>query len=157
MRAVHRRTPSPITASWARNSACRRPHSPLRWVLDPIDGTRAFITGRPEFGTLIALLHDGVPVLGIIDQPVTGERWIGVAGEPTRFRGPFGGTLGTRALHGAGRGRTVLHQPRDARAPALPRWQRLAGARAPQLPGAAIATPTACWRSARSTSWRSAI
>lgn len=62
------------------------------WVLDPIDGTRAFVTGRPLFGTLIGLLHRGVPVLGIIDQPATGERWIGVAGRPTAFRSPMGGT-----------------------------------------------------------------
>jgi myo-inositol-1(or 4)-monophosphatase len=74
-----------------------REHAAYRWVLDPIDGTRAFITGRPVFGTLIALLHEGVPILGVIDQPVTGERWIGQAGEPTRFRGPFGGTPRTRA------------------------------------------------------------
>ena len=66
------------------------------WVLDPIDGTRAFVTGRPLFGTLIGLLHRGRPLLGVIDQPVTGERWIGVAGEPTRFRGPFGGSAGCR-------------------------------------------------------------
>ena len=60
------------------------------WVLDPIDGTRAFITGRPVFGSLIALLDGDVPVLGMIDQPITGERWIGVVGEATRFRGAFG-------------------------------------------------------------------
>jgi myo-inositol-1(or 4)-monophosphatase len=66
------------------------------WVLDPIDGTRAFLTGRPIFGTLIGLLHRGRPVLGLIDQAATGERWIGVAGEPTRFSGPFGGTAGCR-------------------------------------------------------------
>src|SRR5271156_6858606 len=47
------------------------------WVFDPIDGTKAFITGKPSFGTLIALLHRGEPVLGIIDQPITGERWLG--------------------------------------------------------------------------------
>ena len=40
------------------------------WVLDPIDGTKAFITGLPIFGTLIALLHRGQPVLGVIDQPI---------------------------------------------------------------------------------------
>ncbi|WP_025840794.1 inositol monophosphatase family protein [Asaia platycodi] len=55
------------------------------WVLDPIDGTRAFITGRPSFATLIALFHKGKPVIGIIDQPFTQERWIGVEGTPTRF------------------------------------------------------------------------
>ena len=73
-----------------------RPDARLRWVLDPIDGTRAFLTGRPTFGILVALLADGVPVLGVIDQPVTGERWIAAAGEPTRFTGPLGGTAGTR-------------------------------------------------------------
>ena len=66
------------------------------WVLDPIDGTRAFVTGRPLFGTLIGLLHRGVPVLGLIDQPVTGERWTGIAGQRTRFRSPIGGTPGCR-------------------------------------------------------------
>ena len=49
-----------------------RPESRLRWVLDPIDGTRAFITGRPAFGTLVALLEGDTPILGVIDQPVTG-------------------------------------------------------------------------------------
>lgn len=72
-----------------------RGESRLRWVIDPIDGTRAFLTGRPVFGTLVALLDGDVPVLGVIDQPVTGERWVGAGGR-TRFRGPFGGQAGTR-------------------------------------------------------------
>jgi histidinol phosphatase-like enzyme (inositol monophosphatase family) len=50
------------------------------WVLDPIDGTRAFITGQPLWGTLIALEEGGERLLGIIDQPVLGERFIGYAG-----------------------------------------------------------------------------
>jgi len=66
------------------------------WVIDPIDGTRAFVTGRPLFGSLIGLLHQGRPVLGLIDQPVTGERWIGLEGEALTFRGPMGGTPRTR-------------------------------------------------------------
>jgi myo-inositol-1(or 4)-monophosphatase len=66
------------------------------WVLDPIDGTRAFLTGRPLFGTLIGLLHRGVPVLGLIEQPVTGERWLGVAGWGTRFTSPLGGEARVR-------------------------------------------------------------
>jgi inositol-phosphate phosphatase / L-galactose 1-phosphate phosphatase / histidinol-phosphatase len=53
------------------------------WVLDPIDGTKAFITGKPSFGILIALLHRGVPILGVIDQPITRERWVGASGQPT--------------------------------------------------------------------------
>jgi len=57
------------------------------WVLDPIDGTRAFITGLPIFGTLIALLHRGVPVLGIIDQPISKERWVGVSGQGSTLNG----------------------------------------------------------------------
>jgi inositol-phosphate phosphatase / L-galactose 1-phosphate phosphatase / histidinol-phosphatase len=57
------------------------------WVLDPIDGTKAFITGLPIFGTLIALLRHGKPVLGIIDQPILQERWLGVAGETSTFNG----------------------------------------------------------------------
>lgn len=58
-----------------------------QWVLDPIDGTRSFAAGRAIFGTLIALVEDGWPVLGIIDQPVQRERWVGVAGRPTTFNG----------------------------------------------------------------------
>ena len=57
------------------------------WVLDPIDGTKAFITGLPIFGTLIALLHRGRPVMGIIDQPIQKERWLGVEGERSTFNG----------------------------------------------------------------------
>ena len=57
------------------------------WVLDPIDGTKSFVTGKPLFGTLISLTHRGTPVIGIIDQPVLNERWVGVAGQPARFNG----------------------------------------------------------------------
>ena len=57
------------------------------WVLDPIDGTCAFLAGRATFATLIALLVDGFPVLGLIDQPILGERWLGVAGQPTTLNG----------------------------------------------------------------------
>jgi histidinol phosphatase-like enzyme (inositol monophosphatase family) len=52
-----------------------------RWVLDPVDGTRAFITGRHEWGSLIALEENGRALLGLIDQPVLRERFIGVNGE----------------------------------------------------------------------------
>lgn len=57
------------------------------WVLDPIDGTKSFVIGRPTFGTLIALCEGGVPVLGIIDQPILKERWIGAKGQLTTFNG----------------------------------------------------------------------
>lgn len=60
------------------------------WVLDPIDGTKSFLSGSLAFGTQIALLHGGKPVLGLINQPITGERWLGTGatatlnGEPIR-------------------------------------------------------------------------
>jgi histidinol phosphatase-like enzyme (inositol monophosphatase family) len=54
-----------------------RPDADYVWVLDPIDGTRAFITGLPVWGTLIGLLHEGRPVLGMMVQPFTGERYAG--------------------------------------------------------------------------------
>ena len=57
------------------------------WVLDPIDGTRSFIAGRPIFGTLVAMMQEGWPVLGVIDQPISRERWCGMAGRPTTFNG----------------------------------------------------------------------
>ncbi|HVC57100.1 MAG TPA: histidinol-phosphatase [Stellaceae bacterium] len=57
------------------------------WVLDPIDGTKSFISGVPLFGTLIALAHRGRPVLGIIDQPISRERWIGASGRASTLNG----------------------------------------------------------------------
>lgn len=56
-----------------------------QWVLDPIDGTTSFIAGRPIFGTLIALVTDGFPLIGVIDQPIARERWVGAVGQPTLF------------------------------------------------------------------------
>jgi myo-inositol-1(or 4)-monophosphatase len=50
------------------------------WVIDPVDGTRAFITGQTQWGTLIALNEGGAPVLGILDQPVLRERFVGTVG-----------------------------------------------------------------------------
>lgn len=57
------------------------------WVVDPIDGTKSFISGHPLFGGLIALLRDGEPCLGQIDIPATAERWCGVEGQPTTLNG----------------------------------------------------------------------
>ena len=101
------------------------PDADYRWVLDPIDGTRAFITGRPTFGTLVALLRDGVPILGIIDQPITGERWVGLAGEPTRFTGPFGGTPRTRACPSLAQAELSCTSP-DMLGRDTPAWRTLA-------------------------------
>lgn len=72
---------------WGEEFGVREGISGRQWVLDPIDGTTAFLAGRPIFGTLIALLEEGFPVLGIIDQPILGERWLGIAGRPTTLNG----------------------------------------------------------------------
>lgn len=56
----------------------------LVWVLDPIDGTAPFIVGMPVYGTLISLALNGTPILGIISQGATQDRWIGARGRPTR-------------------------------------------------------------------------
>lgn len=60
-------------------------NSEYLWVIDPIDGTTAFICGKPTFCTLISLLYKNEPILGIIDQPIIRERWIGEINKKTIF------------------------------------------------------------------------
>jgi histidinol phosphatase-like enzyme (inositol monophosphatase family) len=69
-----------------------------QWVIDPIDGTVSFMAGRPIFGTLIALLQDSWPLLGVIDQPISGERWVGATGRPTLLNGKPATTRACRNL-----------------------------------------------------------
>ncbi len=64
------------------------------WVIDPIDGTKAFITGSPLFGTLIALCHWGKPVVGVMDCAALNERWVGAAGHGAWYNN---GKVKTRA------------------------------------------------------------
>lgn len=105
----------------------QNPGSRLRWVVDPIDGTRAFITGRAQFGVLVALLDRDRPVLGIIDQPITGERWVGVTGRPTRFSGPLGGSPGCRPCPELALAEVSCTSP-DMFGADLPKWRKLAAA-----------------------------
>lgn len=56
-------------------------NSSFTWVIDPIDGTRAFMCGMAQWGTLIALNDGSRPIVGVVDQPYTGERWIGAEGK----------------------------------------------------------------------------
>ena len=86
-----------------------RPDAERVWVLDPIDGTRAFIAGRALFGTLIALMERGVPVLGVIDQPIARDRWIGGTGVRTTLNGVPASTRTGRALSAAHLGTTSPH------------------------------------------------
>jgi histidinol phosphatase-like enzyme (inositol monophosphatase family) len=57
------------------------------WLIDPLDGTKSFLKGKPTYGALIGLAHRGRHVLGVIDQPVVGDRWIGADGHGTRHNG----------------------------------------------------------------------
>ena len=82
-----------------------RPDAEYVWVLDPIDGTKSFISGLPMWGTLIGLMHRGRPVYGMMSQPFTRERYFG-DGKRARWRGlsaPRGdrpdGEWANRALH----------------------------------------------------------
>jgi histidinol phosphatase-like enzyme (inositol monophosphatase family) len=102
------------------------PDARFRWALDPIDGTRAFITGRPLFGTLVGLLDRGVPILGVIDQPVTGERWLGAPGRRTLFRGPLGGDAGCRPCATLAHAELSCTSPLMFRKEEARRWYRLA-------------------------------
>ncbi len=77
--------------------------SGLTWVLDPIDGTRGFISGTPTWGVLVALSDEDGPILGLIDQPYIGERFMGGCG-----RASMTGPLGVRDLKV--RGTTELSQ-----------------------------------------------
>lgn len=78
-----------------------RGESGLTWVLDPIDGTRGFLSGTPTWGVLIAVSDETGPVYGLIDQPYTGERFEGGFGR-AEMQGPQGArrlaTLGARPL-----------------------------------------------------------
>jgi len=100
------------------------------WVLDPIDGTRAFINGIPLFGTLIALTRNGAPVLGVIDHPALGERWLGVAGAPTRHwgRGDDGAPVQARACDGIDQALLCTTSPEMFSNDELARYRRVQAA-----------------------------
>jgi len=100
------------------------------WVLDPIDGTRAFINGIPLFGTLIALTRNGAPVLGVIDHPALGERWLGVAGAPTRHwgRGNDGAPVRARACDGLDQALLCATSPEMFSSDQLARFSRVQAA-----------------------------
>ena len=77
----------PQDAIRGEEAESRAGSSDLTWIIDPIDGTRGFISGTPTWGTLIALADAEGPFLGLIDQPFTGERFIGAPGIAELRRG----------------------------------------------------------------------
>jgi len=89
------------------------------WILDPIDGTAPFVAGVPVFGTLISLAVNRVPVIGVMDFPVTAQRWEGVSGRVTTLNGA---AVRTRACGDIGRAILTSSNPdffSDAERPAL--------------------------------------
>lgn len=74
------------------------------WHLDPIDGTKSFITGRPLFGTLVSAAHRGQPVVGVIDHCILKERWTGAAGRASLWNGEQ-----IRARRCSGLGEAILY------------------------------------------------
>jgi inositol-phosphate phosphatase / L-galactose 1-phosphate phosphatase / histidinol-phosphatase len=75
----------PQDGVWGEEFGASNMDAEFAWVIDPIDGTKAFMRGMPAFATLIGLLQNGKPVLGVIDQPVSRERWLGGGHIPTTF------------------------------------------------------------------------
>ena len=99
------------------------------WVLDPIDGTKRFVTGNPLFGCLIALLHEDTPILGVIDMPVLKERWIGAAGLPTVKHDEGADSLSAvRACPGLGHAWLYATSPHMFIGDAFPAFERLRNA-----------------------------
>ena len=113
------------------------------WRLDPIDGTKSFMIGRPLFGTLIALTRAGRPILGVIDQCILRERWLGVAGERSTWNGP---PIRVRACPALAQAVLSLTSPQMFSAGGTRRASRASRAPCGFRSSAATATPTACWR-----------
>ncbi|UTW13177.1 histidinol-phosphatase [Marinobacterium rhizophilum] len=93
------------------------------WVIDPIDGTKSFISGMPTFGTLISLQQAEVPILGMIDIPISDERWVARRGHGTRYNGQSCHTSAVTELRDA-----ILYctEPDPFDKPQLARFERLA-------------------------------
>jgi inositol-phosphate phosphatase / L-galactose 1-phosphate phosphatase / histidinol-phosphatase len=95
------------------------------WVLDPIDGTKSFISGVPLFGTLIALTQGGRPILGVIDQPISRERWFGAVGKPTTLNAA---AIRCRASAGLGSATLFATTPEMFRGPDAAAFSRVSAA-----------------------------
>jgi myo-inositol-1(or 4)-monophosphatase len=88
MRSLIRKT-FPTHGIIGEEFGSEHPDAPYVWVLDPIDGTKSFISGMPAWGTLVGLLKNGAPVYGLMHQPFIGERFSG-DGASAHYRGPAG-------------------------------------------------------------------
>lgn len=75
----------PLDGIFGEEYGVSNPDADTVWILDPIDGTKAFITGKPIFGTLIGVVRNGQAIAGVTDAPATSDRWVGGVGRPTTF------------------------------------------------------------------------
>ena len=101
--------------------------SAYRWIIDPIDGTKAFISGKPAFGTLVGLLHHNLPVAGLVDMPVLAECYVGLNG----FLGAHHAELNGAAISPSGQSvlgaaRLATTSPRALSTESLVDFDRLA-------------------------------
>ncbi len=112
----------PAHGIWGEEFGRVRQEADYTWVLDPIDGTKSFIAGVPLFGTLIALAYKGKPVLGVIDQPISRERWVGAIGYETKMNGK---KVETRACAGLGEATLFASSPDMFEGAAAAAFERL--------------------------------
>ena len=70
---------------WGEEYGLQQTNSEYIWLIDPIDGTTSFACGKPTFCTLIALVKNDLPIIGIIDQPIMQERWCGIWQQPSTY------------------------------------------------------------------------
>lgn len=116
----------PLDAVLGEEHGARAGASGLVWVLDPIDGTRAFITGVPVWGTLVAVGDERGPAFGIIDQPYTGERFSGGFGAARLARAGVETPLAVRACAGLAEATILTTHPEIGSAEERAAFDRLA-------------------------------
>ena len=104
--------------------AAKTGNSGYSWVIDPIDGTRAFICGRPVFGTLVGLVRDDVPVAGLIDMPMLDEYYVAVGDRATLNGAP----ISTSSVTSLARARIATTSPEALLSDSLPAFGRLSAA-----------------------------
>jgi histidinol phosphatase-like enzyme (inositol monophosphatase family) len=105
-----------------------KPEAEHVWVVDPIDGTRAFLCGLPVWGTLIGLMKNGEPVMGVMNQPYTGEMFVGGVGK-AHLKGPRGQReLRTRLCSSLGEATLMTTDPRLFSADEGEAFRRVEGA-----------------------------
>jgi len=102
--------------------------SAFEWIIDPIDGTRAFISGVPVWGTLIGLTYRGRAIAGLMAQPFSGEAWLGLPGETSFRHGATSGTVKTSAVTSLARAKLSTTSPELFVGALGPVWTAVRGA-----------------------------